>query len=569
MSNPNINYSNLDARYTKPSDISTAVSTQAVTDAGKYASKTVYNVKEAPYGATGNGTTDDTTALQAAIDAAGTAGGGIVFFPAGTYKISSALNVGNNSRHNVTLQGVGSGNYSTGDAPCTIVQSSTTAHGIVSSDTMNNWIKDIKIQGPGSGTGDGIHLTWAVNTNILGFNLDNVMIRGFGGNGISAQSLIVSTIRRVTSAYNGGDGFYFYGGGTSVSFESCFASTNGGNGYNINQMNYCHFSACASDANNVGWLLTNGTTACTISGSGAETNTTDGLVINGVYNVTVSGFGVYSNHRYGVYVLGNSYRVELNNIWETASTGAVYSIYTTGSAITTTFMYGVASPTHFSGFKDTILQDGVLTTPSIVGALTGNADTATKLATTRKINGVSFDGSADITVSDSANSFTSSVSSMPRTAVQAYPNPPSGWVTLNCFTADKSMTVNNLTTICGTAAAATPTLCRLGIYSIDGSNNLTLIGSTANDTTLWSSATSYTKALTSGVAITQGSRYALATLIVSSAAVANLGGYWGVGSEGIVSPMTGVMVNGKSDLPASITAASLSSNVFNVYVRAS
>lgn len=37
------------------------------------------------YGATGNGTTNDSTALQAAVDAAKTAGGGTVFFPEGTY----------------------------------------------------------------------------------------------------------------------------------------------------------------------------------------------------------------------------------------------------------------------------------------------------------------------------------------------------------------------------------------------------------------------------------------------------------------------------------------------------
>ena len=40
-------------------------------------------------------------------------------------------------------------------------------------------------------------------------------------------------------------------------------------------------------------------------------------------------------------------------------------------------------------------------TKNIIGNLTGNADTATKLANARKINGVSFDGSADITVADS------------------------------------------------------------------------------------------------------------------------------------------------------------------------
>ncbi len=48
------------------------------------------NVRCPPYGATGNGTTDDTAAIQAAINAA-TASGCVVYIPAGEYKITSAL----------------------------------------------------------------------------------------------------------------------------------------------------------------------------------------------------------------------------------------------------------------------------------------------------------------------------------------------------------------------------------------------------------------------------------------------------------------------------------------------
>lgn len=46
----------------------------------------VFNVKT--YGAVGNGSTDDRTSIKAAFDAACAAGGGIVFFPAGTYEVS-------------------------------------------------------------------------------------------------------------------------------------------------------------------------------------------------------------------------------------------------------------------------------------------------------------------------------------------------------------------------------------------------------------------------------------------------------------------------------------------------
>ncbi len=51
------------------------------------------NVKAAPYNAVGNGVTDDTAAIQAALSAL--TAGGEVYFPAGTYLISSQLTVAN------------------------------------------------------------------------------------------------------------------------------------------------------------------------------------------------------------------------------------------------------------------------------------------------------------------------------------------------------------------------------------------------------------------------------------------------------------------------------------------
>ena len=65
------------------------------------------------FGATGDGVTDDTAAIQAAINSfattssASATGGGTVFFPAGKYRITSTLLIG----YGVTLQGLGAGGY--------------------------------------------------------------------------------------------------------------------------------------------------------------------------------------------------------------------------------------------------------------------------------------------------------------------------------------------------------------------------------------------------------------------------------------------------------------------------
>ncbi len=51
------------------------------------------NVKSTLYGAVGDGVTDDTAAIQSAINVVNAAPGGIVYFPKGNYRITSALSI--------------------------------------------------------------------------------------------------------------------------------------------------------------------------------------------------------------------------------------------------------------------------------------------------------------------------------------------------------------------------------------------------------------------------------------------------------------------------------------------
>jgi hypothetical protein len=62
----------------------------------------IYNVRT--YGAKGNGVADDTAAINLAVAAAQTAGGGIVYFPAGSYVISSLISI---TQSNIGLLGAG------------------------------------------------------------------------------------------------------------------------------------------------------------------------------------------------------------------------------------------------------------------------------------------------------------------------------------------------------------------------------------------------------------------------------------------------------------------------------
>lgn len=130
------------------------------------------------------------------------------------------------------------------------------------------------------------------------------------------------------------------------------------------------------------------------------------------------------------------------------------------------------------------------------------------------------------------------------------------------FVAKQNITINNLTAFSGsTAAAATPTTVKFAVYSVDaGTGDLTRLGITTNDTAVFASTfTGYTKALGSGVALTQGLTYAYAVLQVSSAAVATLIGCPAVGlqNEFFRAPRLSGIVTGQTDLSSSYTNASV------------
>jgi hypothetical protein len=92
----------------------------------------------------------------------------------------------------------------------------------------------------------------------------------------------------------------------------------------------------------------------------------------------------------------NILKVYNGTSWDSISTGGG-SFYLG----TTSISLGNAS-----GSVTTIAGLSSVTSTSFVGALTGNASTATTLATSRNINGVAFNGSADITVTAAAGTLT-------------------------------------------------------------------------------------------------------------------------------------------------------------------
>lgn len=145
----------------------------------------------------------------------------------------------------------------------------------------------------------------------------------------------------------------------------------------------------------------------------------------------------------------------------------------------------------------------------------------------------------------------------------------SGNLRLSYFTAHRSGNYSKARAWAGTTAAgATPSLVRFGLYQVADNWQLTLIASTANDTSLFASTdTAYEKSFSSTVSIVGGQRYALGVLIVTSAAAPSLHGLILPNStESALDPRETGYVGGQTDLLSSISGVSVTATSANPYI---
>lgn len=135
------------------------------------------------------------------------------------------------------------------------------------------------------------------------------------------------------------------------------------------------------------------------------------------------------------------------------------------------------------------------------------------------------------------------------------------------WTAVKTETVNTVKTITGGTAASGLTYAAIGLYTVDGSGNLTRAASTADlHTTLWTSTfTKYASSLTSGFSKVAGVRYALGLLAVGTTPPSLFGQFVSFSGE---PPVLAVQVSGQSTLPASVAVGSIFPGEFEIAFQA-
>lgn len=318
------------------------------------------------YGAVGDGVADDTEAIRAAIDAAADTvvwdvpngkfydRGNTVFFPAGVYKLTDALEF-NNWQGGVQLVGASSGAHSADPLKMdgtTLWQTNSEKSAINVINSQGLAVRHMKLWGPEDGASHGIVVDWTSNGNMLGFQMEDVIITAFGGDGVYAHTMLGSEWSRVTSTGNGRHGFNI-NDCVSIVFNTCYAYSNGSNGWEIDGSSACSWQASYGERNTgAGFHILNGCRALSLNGCGSEQNTGNGYDFDGCQGVTLNSCKVPGNHAIGYYVHGNSYGVMLNNCLEDAGAGATYSIKTESPAIAYINNYGVQSAVNLNGYAD-------------------------------------------------------------------------------------------------------------------------------------------------------------------------------------------------------------------------
>lgn len=169
---------------------------------------------------------------------------------------------------------------------------------------------------------------------------------------------------------------------------------------------------------------------------------------------------------------------------------------------------------------------------------------------------------------ETANMLATGDESMPREiASSTGQNPASGQFRATFFTARRTETTTQVRIYTGsTAAAATPTLCKVGLYAVTSAGEGVLVAATASDTSLFAaSSTGYTVSWTAPVTKHAGTRYAVGPLVISAATMPTFQGSSVQSAEGAAAPRISGALTGLSDLPATFVDGDFASSGLRIY----
>lgn len=283
------------------------------------------DVTNTTYGADANGTTDDTTAIQAAIDVVEALGGGVVWLPAGTYKTTATLTL----YDGVRLLGAGNSYNGTGGSTGkgTVLKVTGNAPGITINGATGYGfeIANMHILGDGDASQDGIYLVKSNSSVPRSSYIHDISIESVGRDGIRFDGFSYITCERVHVVSAGAHGFYTLDVTTNpvqeyLYFRDCSANSCTGNGFNFTSGGLINLYACDSAKNAKGLVISGDTYQIYTTHLSLSQNTSQGIEIS----ADTGNIGRFSFRDTFIYMVGTS-----------ASEKAIYthrtSTYTVGN----------------------------------------------------------------------------------------------------------------------------------------------------------------------------------------------------------------------------------------------
>ncbi|WLG42270.1 glycosyl hydrolase family 28-related protein [Pseudomonas sp. FP1740] len=289
------------------------------------------------FGAKGDGITDDTAAIQSAIDAAAAAGGGQVYMPTGTYIVSGGVEPSDGClmlKSNVYLYGDGMGATTIKVADGSDTKITGVIRSAYGEETHDFGVSNLTIDGNRDNTTGKID-GW-FNGYIPGqagydsnVTLDSVEIKDCSGYGFDPHEQTINmVIKNSVSHGNGLDGFVadFLSNST---FENNVAYDNDRHGFNVvtSTHDFTLTNNIAYNNGGNGIVVQRGSenipspSNITITGGEVYGNGAEGVLIKMSSEVTVSGVDIHDNTSAGVRIYGSNHVELIDNTLHSNSLG--------------------------------------------------------------------------------------------------------------------------------------------------------------------------------------------------------------------------------------------------------
>jgi hypothetical protein len=305
-----------------------------------------FNVKD--HGAAGDGVADDTAEIAAAIAAADAAGGGTVYFPAGTYNISVQLalpegvNVYGAGRHAVTINQLTSGQRGF---------SLTNGTGETIAELF---MAGFRLVGTNSGSADGVFIE---GRPLDYLSLMDITVADFGGTGVRTKGAIVSRLEGVIGQGCNVNGIWIDGSDsfvTSVSLIGCYGNANTVAGVKISKATYVALMGGAADSNQIGHHFLD-CFALTATGTGSESNSVNSFKVEGSGDFGSNGVNLVGCYSYdvgevGFLITGFAVGVQLIGCHDNdPDVGADYSVQVDANAVASSYGSTFSNPNNIVG----------------------------------------------------------------------------------------------------------------------------------------------------------------------------------------------------------------------------